>query len=88
MGAKTRKLTGDGFSLSLASKLCGRVCVVGNDATTIAITICLLGSSITGYVFGVLTNKNNNTAIKSKMRAWLDDPEQYHKARSRYLTRR
>lgn len=57
------------------------------DSTVLsfALTVCIIGSSATGYVFGLLTNKKKTQDLENKMGQLLENPDCYENERYEYL---
>lgn len=54
---------------------------------SIALTICLVGSSAASYAFGLLSGKKKTADLESTLNAILEDPDSYQNARNRHRLR-
>lgn len=56
-------------------------------AITLAITVCLVGSSAAGYVFGYLTSNSKKTEkLQCQLNDILENPVVYYVARDKHIS--
>jgi hypothetical protein len=59
-----------------------------NFTVSVILTMCLLGSSASAYVFGLLTNRKETIDLRNKMGEWIKYPENYENDRKKYTINR